>query len=1093
MPGIDERTTVTVFGSVSISVGHQNIDLTPVERHIVALLVASGPSGLDIDRLADQLWPDELPNSWRASFRNNVSRLNRKVSDAHPKEARLISERSPERRLLVDKDDVDLWRLQAWAAVPNGPDVRSVEVEPALLAGSPFSNCEMSGLLLDCEQKVAACRRDIIGSWATQEEQLPHRLLADLRQLALRDPYDDPLVEAVVELHLARNEYQLTIDLLDALSAEVPLSPTLTAVSDDLRQNRHSPSTISANRRATAISRSPTINQLAAWPIAGRSVVIDELISVNERKGPGVLIHGEGGIGKTRVAAEVATRLGATGFHTAYIVADRRGFGSLQPFLDGFPGLQSRLQQHLPKLNNAHVQAACRQEVLDYLSAVYAGHPLCLVMDDLQWFDDQSAALAISLARAGLPDGLFIVAVGRSIPSDQRWSSWLNDLSRTNLHPLKIRPLVASEVMEMIRTVYGDLEEVGARNLATQLLDLSSGIPGVTRWLLDRVDVQTMSVKTDEVDGTGYAAMVNDLPSDLLTCGAAASILGRHFQIDDVASLLSLDTTATDDLEHQLQQIAQSGLIIERAVPGTYEFAHVLATDAFEQTLGLAERVRLHAMAFELFDDPLRRAHHATAAAPTIGDERAADALVEAARQHFTEGHFTAVVAELTGAAGINPDSLTSQDRILIIEAIERSGVRAGAQREELVTEALGRGEQSLAYRAATTGLPDTEALEGDHARVRVLQRIDPMQLPNAERVDLHLQLCRQLLFVGRIDEAHDQAALAERAATTADERAQAWLAKRLLAGSGRPLAAGESWPAIDEIVSPELRLQIGRARTVDLIAGGGSRSDWESIARHAEEAAAGGIPQLEWFSNLFVATALADQGRLAEAREVSARARQLGLRAGLRLAEGTYLTHLFVWALIDGRHGRMYPDMAERGPADVTGNLFFDAAQAASHVAWATSDTERARAHDRVRTACGKALHSTLDLGAVGIMADAIADTGDEQLMEWASNRLTAGSGNYVLVAAAAANLGPASRLLAKLEPDRQAAIKLFRQAITDADRDELALWQVVGRLDLVDLLDPADPESAELQREISALTSTGWLRELVAKRRDGQSAGDG
>lgn len=1091
MPSISGRITVTVFGSVSVFVGDQAIDLTPVERHLVALLAGSGPQGLDIDRLADQLWPEALPDSWRASFRNNVSRLNRKAAEAHPDEARLISERTTERRLLVDEVDVDLWRLQAWAAAPEGPNLRSVD-EIALLAGPPFPNCEMSPLLLECEQMVSACRRDIIDSWAKQEERLPHRLLAELRQLALKDPYDDPLVEAIVELHLARQENQLTIDLLNALSEEVPLSAVLADIRDHLEENRHPASMISADRRATGIIRSTAIAQLATDPIAGRSAIVGELLSVEEQGGRGVLIHGEGGIGKTRVAAEVATRLGGTGYHTAYLVADRRGFGSLQPFLDGFPELEGRLKEHLLNLSDANIQAACRHEVLAHLSAVYAGHPLCIVLDDLQWFDDQSASLAIALARAGLPDGLFIVGVGRSGPTEQRWSGWINDLARASLHQVKVRPLVETEVMEMIRYVRGDLEEIGTRSLATQLLDLSSGIPEVARWLLDRVDVQTMSVRTDEVDGTGYAAMVNDLPDEFVACGATASVLGRRFQIDDVARLLRLDLEDTEGLEHQLRHIAEHGLIVERAVPGTYEFAHVLAADAFEQSLSLAERVRLHAQAFELFDDLLRRAHHAKAAAPAIGNERAARSLVEAARRYFAAGHFTAVVAALTSATELHATTPSSQDRVLLIEAMERSGVRADGQREALVTEAIERGDMSLAYQAATTGLPDTEALEGDPTRVRVLQRVDPTQLTNAERVDLHLQLCRQLLFVGRIDEAHDQASLTDNAARTADERAQAWLARRLLAGSGRPLPAGESWPAMDEIVSTELQLRIGRARTVDIIAGGGSKSQWDAIATHAQQASTGGIPQLEWFSQLFLATALSDQGRVADAREASAKARQLGLRAGLRLAEGTYLTQLFVWELIKRDHGRMYPSIGAGGPADVTGNVFFDAAQAASHVAYATDDTERARAHDRVRAACDQAVHSTFDLGAVGIMADAIADTGDERLMEWASERLTDGSGDYVLVAAAAANLGPRGRLLAKLQPDDQAAVTLLRQALADAQRDELTLWQIVTRLDLADRLDPLDPESAELHREASALASTEWLRTLVADRRRERSASD-
>jgi DNA-binding SARP family transcriptional activator len=1072
---------VKVLGSVALFVHDRPVRLTPVEKNLLGLLVAAGPDGLPTDRLADQLWPYELPQTWRASFRNYISRLNKKVAKAHPDGFRPISEGNDDRQLLVGPEHVDLWHLRPLARQPEGVAVELLESTPSLLSGTPFPDLEHTSLIHATVQEVNALRRDILIELATSSEPLSNVLLASVRALCMDDPYNQALLAAVVEVHLTAGAASETISLLDAVEAEeADLGERLRALRTDLRQRGPTGQAAPPTPRPTTTRQAPVLTQLADGPLAGREAVFDELIGVTERPASGVLIHGEGGIGKTRLAAEVAQRLGEQGHHTAYVVADRRIFGSLQPFLDAFPPLAEPIDPYLDDLTDQNAQARCRRKILDYLAETYRGHPLCLVVDDVHWLDDQSSALLMSLARANLPDGLVVIAVGRSGDPDARWTGWLNDLGRAGLQQFKIRPLDRADMVTMIHEVHGPMEAVAADRLAGQLIDLSSGIPGVARWLLDRFDPATLEISIDDLEGTGYVAVVNALSDELCRSGAVASVLGREFNLDDLSRLLADDGVDPELTTDHLDELLAQGLITETPVAGTYQFAHVLAAEAFEASLTPLKRIHYHTAAFKLTDDPIRRARHALVAEPAIGETVAAHALAAAARPLFANGNYSDAITNFAHAERLDPDAVTIDDQLAFLEARERSGLRVGTERAALVTEAVRAGDMSLALRIATVGLPDTEAFEGDLRRVQDLESIDIDKLTVDEQVRYQMQMCRQLVLLGHTAKATEHANRASTIAATPDQRAEAWLAQRLAQGVGLPGRPTDNPPDIEEIEAQRLQLRVGQLQVIDAIATGGSSRSWTTINDHADRTADDAYPSLAWFANLFVTTALTDQGRLDEAKRRATAAHRFGLQAGLRIAEGTVQTQLFVWELISGTHGSIFPHVDQLRRAITPTNVIFEAAVVASQAAYTNMDlsTDALR---RLRSVCERAGQSHFDFAAVAIMADAIAATGDRNLMEWASELLTPVADHYVLVASAAANLGPGQRILAKLEPDLDGASTLLDQARIRADQDGLPLWQVVTRLDLAATHPHGSPERTDLLAEAETYAVTSWLRRLV------------
>ncbi|MGI9594777.1 MAG: AAA family ATPase, partial [Acidimicrobiales bacterium] len=951
------------------------------------------------------------------------------------------------------------------------------------------SGCEITPLLREGEEAVAAARQDIIDGWAQQEEQLPNRVLAELRTLVRTDPYNQPFAYSVLYLHVMKGEIAGATRLLDALETE--LDELGVGLSSDIEQLRDSMGSgdgpgLDADRPSSPspVIRSTRIEALADDRIAGRGDMHRQIIAAAEAGNRGVVLYGKGGIGKSRLAAEVATQLGKSGYHTAYVVADEHAFGSLQPFLDAFRQLGETIRPYLQDLHEMETQARCREAVIDFVETRFADHPLCLVVDDVHSLDEQSRALLFSLCRAELGIDIFVVATGRAKEPTARWSSWLDEMGRLRFPSFNVQALDQEAILDMISSRFADVERIQAMALAQRLMELSAGIPQVVTWLLERVDEETLEFDAGDVDGTGFSAIVSTLDEQARNFWAIAATLGRQSSVGDVNTLTDDDEDETD---RQIQALVDRGLVVELPMPGQYRFLHVLAAEAFRQELGTQEELSLHAEAFGLFTDPIRRAWHAERAVPLVSEAAAARALVEAARLHFSEGNHHDAIAGIRRATELDRTAVELDDRVFYLAALEHTGIRATAERRRVVVEAIENGDLSTALAAATTGLPDAEAFEGDPDRIAVLEMIDGEQLSTDERVWLHTQLSRQMLLAGQADGAKTQADEAKAAAQTADQKAAAWLGVRAVEGLGLQSGPAPDGNWLDRIESEELKLRVRQAGVVNAIAAGESHRGFADIEDHAGRASASGLPKLEWFSQVFLATALTDQGRYPEATEAADRAHRLGLRTGLRVAAGTFETQHFVWLYHRRSHGDLYQHIAGGGPADITANIIYDAASTAVRFAHSEThgdDDQRRHALQSVRMICNDAESSWFDVSAIGLIAELIAATGDSDLMAWARQRLLPRQGMFLLVASAAANLGPCNGVLARLHDDRASRVDLLEEAKREADEHELALWQVATRADLAAAVGDDDRRSVRLRKEADELATTKWLAQVLRSR---------
>lgn len=212
---MSSKFKVKVLGELTVSVDNVSLPLTRSERQLVATLVAAGPGvALGSDQLADNLWSDALPNSWPASLRNLISRVNRKAMDSSSG-TRLIAEfQRKGQRQLAPSTDVDLWTLTEGRVDDWFDDI-------SLLVGEPFPDCELSPILRSSEFRVQNLRRDAIQALLASDTASTSEVLALSTVVRERMFMDEEvfgsLVLKLVELDLPLRAQELL------LQADLPL------------------------------------------------------------------------------------------------------------------------------------------------------------------------------------------------------------------------------------------------------------------------------------------------------------------------------------------------------------------------------------------------------------------------------------------------------------------------------------------------------------------------------------------------------------------------------------------------------------------------------------------------------------------------------------------------------------------------------------------------------------------------------------------------------------------------------------------------------------------------------------------------------
>jgi DNA-binding CsgD family transcriptional regulator len=415
-----------------------------------------------------------------------------------------------------------------------------------------------------------------------------------------------------------------------------------------------------------------------ATPFVGRegelAALTADLDAALAGRGGVVLLAGEPGIGKTRLAEELAAQATARG---ALVLWGRCWEGEGAPafwpwvqlvraYVDGsdpavlrrdmgagaaeiaqlVPALRERLPD-LPTPPPTEPEAA-RFRLFDslagFLRAAAAWRPLLLVLDDLHWADAPSLALLRFLGRELEDAGPLVLGIYRhgEVEPEHPLLATLADLTRGRRHRrLLLGGLDQQEVASFVAAVAGVQPP---RELAAALHRETDGNPffvtEVVRLLAGqgRLD-HTKTGSPVQADGLpeGVKAVVAQrlgrLSNDCRRLLEVAAVLGRDFGLRVLQPASGLDPGR---LLEVLEEAEAARVVAEApGALGRWRFAHALVREVLYEGLPAARRVRLHGWVGEALEaayaaDPgphlAELAHHFVAAAPS-GEQMVARAV----------------------------------------------------------------------------------------------------------------------------------------------------------------------------------------------------------------------------------------------------------------------------------------------------------------------------------------------------------------------------------------------------------------------------------------------------------------------------------
>ena len=257
---------------------------------------------------------------------------------------------------------------------------------------------------------------------------------------------------------------------------------------------------------------------------------------------------------------------------------------------------------------------------LAILSALSRTTPILLVLDDLHWTDDSSLELLAYLARHLQDERILIVGTCRDaelMPSSNL-RTLINDLRREQaVVTLPVQPLTQSQIASLVAYLPEDI----VQSIQTQ----AGGNPFFAEELARYSDSDSDAVNDIQIPATAalpetIAAVLDRrldrLSGDCQSLLGKAAVLGRSFELRQLLFMTGHQGTNEDAILDLLDEALRAGLLTEEGtgVRITYHFWHPLIVSHLYERLSAARRAQLHRRAANTFLH-LHQGHEAEVAA----------------------------------------------------------------------------------------------------------------------------------------------------------------------------------------------------------------------------------------------------------------------------------------------------------------------------------------------------------------------------------------------------------------------------------------------------------------------------------------------
>jgi DNA-binding SARP family transcriptional activator len=623
------------------------------QRAVLAILALAANEQVAVDALIDRLWAGRPPPSATPTLHAYVSALRRQLEpDRAPRaNPRLLVSRPNGYALMLSSRARDVDRVEASLALARrslGDGDPSTAVSAARRALAEWRGPVLADFADEPFAEPEIRRWDETWFQATEmlmEAELAAgrhgEVVAELDRLVVAHPLRERLrghlmlalyrsgrqAEALEIAHIGRrilaDELGLDPDpaIRDLEGAILRQDPALLVAATGASPPR-------AIVRTTALGV-PNAPARLVGRAEERDVLDRALASATGRLGRVVLIGGEPGIGKTRLAEAFAE---AAGHQVVWgwchetegsppfwpwrqivreAVADlddarlRSVLGvDAGVVADVVPEIGARLGV---AADHGHPDAqTARFHFFDAVTRVLvesaAGRPLVVVLEDLHWADESTLALLRFVASAMRRSGILLIGTYRSVAVTDR-TLLARTLGALVREPIVERLLLPSLDRDECAALVTDVVGVAPTDeLVGQILARTGGNPLFTihlaqllRPALEHPEAMR-SIVRDHVPPAMADLIelrVSTLTEPTRRLLEIASIVGRDFTL---RLLVQVHGMSFDDALAGMDEATATGLVVETDAPGSYSFTHALMREAIVAGLGRARAARIHGL-----------------------------------------------------------------------------------------------------------------------------------------------------------------------------------------------------------------------------------------------------------------------------------------------------------------------------------------------------------------------------------------------------------------------------------------------------------------------------------------------------------------
>jgi DNA-binding SARP family transcriptional activator len=636
------RLEVRLLGAVEVILDGRRLgafNALRLQRFLALITLRKGPQHRS--RLAFELWPD----SDERQARTNLRKLLHDFRQALPEVGEFVEiDNEIVRWLQAGPSEVDVLRFRD--AVAAG----CLELAAGRYSGDLLPACYDDWVL----DERAKLRAEAYGVLLRLTEEAvgrdDHKATIRLAQGIIDlEPTDEAAVRIQMEAQLALGDRASALRSYHRYAAvlerDLAVEPG-EAIGALYRQLR-------ANRPDREARQGEDTAPLGDVPFVGREPELDQLNQAwkTAREGGAhlVLLSGEPGIGKSRLAQELARRVRAEGqvvvSARAYEAAGRLPWGpvidllrsdALRSQIDTLdPVWRAELARLLPELLKASQtpapgrlgDLAQRHRLFEAVSrAIVGDRPCLLIIDDLQWCDAETIEVIGFVIRFGQTAPVLIVGTVRSeeVPEHHPLVGLVNALGHDQaVTSVPLDPLdeaTTATLATRLRNAEGIDPELAARLWAE-----TEGNPlFVIEVLRAGVSAAGSQAALTPTMRAVLGARLGQLPDGARRLAEVAAVIGRLFSVD---LLVSATGIGEPELVDHLDELWRRRIIRDQGL--TYDFSHDKLRAVALEMLSPARRRQLHRAVAEAIAIEFR--HDLDAASPQLAAHFDQAGLVEPA------------------------------------------------------------------------------------------------------------------------------------------------------------------------------------------------------------------------------------------------------------------------------------------------------------------------------------------------------------------------------------------------------------------------------------------------------------------------------